>query len=112
AWAGNTPLKRFRRDTHEGGVTDPFIVHWPKGLGDLGRGDEGGAGRTRHQYVHAIDVAPTLLDLIGIEPPSHINGIAQSPHDGVSVAATLRDPTAPDRHVTQYYEMLGSRAIY
>ena len=59
AWAGNTPLKRFKRDTHEGGVADPLIVHWPAGIGT--------DGETRHQYVHAIDVMPTLLDLIGIE---------------------------------------------
>ena len=61
AWAGNTPLKRFKRDTHEGGVADPLIVHWPARLGT--------DGGTRHQYVHAIDVMPTLLELIGIEPP-------------------------------------------
>ena len=54
AWAGNTPLKRFKRDTHEGGVSDPLIVHWPARLGT--------PGETRHQYVHAIDIAPTLLD--------------------------------------------------
>ena len=61
AWAGNTPLKRFKRDTHEGGVADPLIFHWPARIGT-----EGG---TRHQYVHAIDVLPTLLDLIGIDAP-------------------------------------------
>jgi arylsulfatase len=103
AWAGNTPLKRFKRDTHEGGVADPMIVHWPTRLG---------AGGTRHQYVHAIDVMPTLLDLIGIEPPSVIGGIDQTPIEGVSFAGTLTDPSAPARHVTQYYEMLGSRALY
>jgi arylsulfatase len=103
AWAGNTPLKRFKRDTHEGGVTDPLIVHWPQRLG---------AGGTRHQYVHAIDVLPTLLELIGIEPPDVIGGIEQSPIEGVSFAGTLSDPDAPSRHVTQYYEMLGSRALY
>jgi arylsulfatase len=104
AWAGNTPLKRFKRDTHEGGVCDPLVVHWPAGLGR--------PGETRHQYLHAIDIAPTVLDLIGIEPPTHINGVEQTPFDGVSVAASLTDPAAADVHVTQYYEMLGSRAIY
>ena len=104
AWAGNTPLKRFKRDTHEGGVCDPFVLHWPARLGR--------PGETRHQYAHAIDIAPTLLDLIGIEPPAEINGVPQSPHDGVSIAATLTDGAAPEVHHTQYYEMLGSRAIY
>ena len=104
AWAGNTPLKRFKRDTHEGGVCDPFVIHWPARLG--------APGETRQQYVHAIDIAPTLLDLIGVEPPAEIAGVPQSPHDGVSIASTLVDAAAPEVHHTQYYEMLGSRAIY
>jgi arylsulfatase A-like enzyme len=104
AWAGNTPLKRFKRDTHEGGVADPMIVHWPARLGR--------PGETRHQYVHAIDVMPTLLDLIGIEPPSQINGVEQSPIEGFSFAETLTDAGAATKHATQYYEMLGSRALY
>ncbi len=104
AWAGNTPLKRFKRDTHEGGVTDPLIVHWPAGLGS--------PGETRHQYVHAIDVMPTLLEVLDIMPPAVIKGVEQTPIEGVSFAATLRDPAAPSRHVTQYYEMFGSRALY
>ena len=104
AWAGNTPLKRFKRDTHEGGVADPLIVHWPARLGT--------GGGTRRQYVHAIDVMPTVLELIGIEPPSTINGHLQTPIEGVSFAATLDSPDAPSTHVTQYYEMLGSRALY
>ena len=104
AWAGNTPLKRFKRDTHEGGVADPLIFHWPARIGT-----EGG---TRHQYIHAIDVLPTLLDLIGIDPPRSIAGVEQSPIEGVSFVRTLDDPRVPSAHVTQYYEMLGSRALY
>ena len=104
AWAGNTPLKRFKRDTHEGGVTDPLIVHWPARLGS--------PGETRRQYVHAVDVLPTLLDLIGIEPPAEIDGVAQAPFDGASFAAALTEGDAPPPRTTQYYEMLGSRAIY
>jgi arylsulfatase len=105
AWAGNTPLKRWKRETHEGGVTDPLIVHWPTRLAPA-------AGGTRHQYVHAIDVMPTLLELIGIDAPSHINGIEQTPIEGVSFAPTLLDAGTPSAHVTQYYEMMGSRALY
>jgi arylsulfatase len=104
AWAGNTPLKRWKRETHEGGVTDPLIVHWPARLGS--------PGETRHQYVHAIDVLPTLLEVIGIEPPVEINGFRQTPIEGISFAETLTDADAPGRHVTQYYEMMGSRALY
>jgi arylsulfatase len=104
AWAGNTPLKRWKRETHEGGVCDPLIVHWPARLGQ--------PGATRHQYVHAVDVLPTLLELIGIDAPEQIAGVAQSPIEGISFAGTLADGSAPSRHVTQYYEMLGSRALY
>ena len=104
AWAGNTPLKRFKRDTHEGGVTDPLIVHWPARLGTT--------GETRHQYIHAIDLMPTLLDVIGIEAPDTIKGVPQSPIEGTSFAASLTDAAAPEHHATQYYEMLGSRALY
>ena len=104
AWAGNTPLKRFKRDTHEGGVADPLIVHWPARLGR--------PGETRHQYVHAVDLMPTLLDAIGIDPPATIGGVEQSAVEGVSFAPTLATPDAPGAHVTQYYEMLGSRALY
>jgi arylsulfatase len=104
AWAGNTPLKRFKRDTHEGGVADPLIIHWPARLGT--------PGHTRHQYVHAIDILPTLLEVLGIEPPTFINGVAQSPIEGTSFAATLTDAAASETHHTQYYEMLGSRALF
>jgi len=104
AWAGNTPLKRFKRDTHEGGVADPLIVHWPARLGT--------DGETRHHYVHAIDVLPTLLDVIGIDAPTSIAGIEQSEIEGVSFGPTLNDTGASNAHTTQYYEMLGSRALY
>jgi arylsulfatase len=104
AWAGNTPFKRWKRETHEGGVADPLIVHWPNGIRAL--------GETRHQYVHAIDLLPTLLDMTGIEAPTEIGGVTQTPFDGVSFAHTFDAPDAPSRRVTQYYEMLGCRAMY
>jgi len=104
AWAGNTPFKRWKRETHEGGVTDPLIVHWPKKLG--------AKGEVRTQYLHSVDVMPTLLELIGIEPPTHIAGVEQQPIEGVSFAHTLGDAKAQSKHVTQCYEMLGSRALY
>ena len=104
AWAGNTPLKRWKRETHEGGVCDPLIVHWPARLGR--------PGETRHQYVHAIDLLPTLLEAIGIEAPAQLDGVEQRPIEGVSFAHLLENATAPSRHLTQYYEMLGSRALY
>ena len=102
--AGNTPFRRWKRETHEGGVADPLIVHWPRRIA--------ARGEVRHQYVHAIDVVPTLLEVIGIEPPESVAGVAQQPLDGTSFAYTFDDAQAPERHTTQYYEMLGCRALY
>ncbi|MSO88335.1 MAG: arylsulfatase, partial [Acidimicrobiia bacterium] len=102
--AGNTPFRRWKRETHEGGVADPLIVHWPAGLP--------ARGEVRSQYVHAIDLAPTLLDLIGIEAPAVVAGVAQRPLDGVSIASTFASADAPECHTTQYYEMFGCRALY
>jgi arylsulfatase A-like enzyme len=102
--AGNTPFRRWKRETHEGGVADPLIVHWPRGLG--------ASGEVRSQYVHAVDIVPTLLEVIGIEMPDTVNGVEQMSLDGVSFAYSFADAEAPERHTTQYYEMLGCRALY
>lgn len=102
--AGNTPFRRWKRETHEGGVADPLIVHWPRGIA--------ARGEVRRQYVHAIDLLPTLLELIGIEAPASVAGVEQVALDGSSFAASLRDGDAPEHHHTQYYEMLGCRALY
>jgi arylsulfatase len=102
--AGNTPFRRWKRETHEGGVADPLIVHWPAGI--IARGE------VRPQYVHAIDILPTLLEVIGVEVPTSVAGVAQRPVDGVSFAETFADAAAPERHTTQYYEMFGCRALY
>ncbi len=103
-WAGNTPFRRWKRETYRGGACDPFIVSWPKGI--KSKGD------VRPHYAHIIDMVPTVLDLLGIEPPDAIRGITQSPFHGVSFAHTLDDPETETRHHTQYFEMLGHRAIY
>lgn len=105
--AGNTPFKRWKREVHEGGVADPCIVSWPSRLGES-------AGGIRHQFAHAIDVMPTVLELAGIEAPSEIDHVPQSPIEGTSFAYLLgRDgANEPERHHTQYFEMLGCRAIY
>jgi arylsulfatase A-like enzyme len=102
--AGNTPFRRWKRETHEGGVADPLIVCWPGGI--EARGD------VRRQYVHAVDVTPTILEAIGIDPPASLGGVEQQPIEGVSFAYTFGEPDAPERHTTQYYEMFGCRAIY
>ena len=102
--AGNTPFRRWKRETHEGGVADPLIVHWPAGIE--------ARGEVRGQYVHAIDIVPTLLELIGIDPPGEVQGVTQRPLDGTSFAYSLADARAPERHTLQHYEMFGCRALY
>ena len=102
--AGNTPFRRWKRETHEGGVADPLLVHWPNGIS--------ARGELRHQYVHAIDLLPTLLDVIGVAPPATVAGVAQRPIDGVSLASTFPDASAPECHTVQHYEMFGCRALY
>jgi arylsulfatase len=103
-WAGNTPFRRWKRETYRGGASDPFIISWPQGID--------ARGEVRTQYAHIIDMVPTVLDLLGLEPPPTIRGVTQSPIQGVSFAHTLDDAGAPTHHRTQYFEMLGHRAIY
>ncbi|WP_328738235.1 arylsulfatase [Streptomyces erythrochromogenes] len=102
-WAGNTPFRRWKRETYRGGVSDPFLVHWPDGIK--------ARGEIRDQFAHIIDMVPTVLDVLGIEAPTTIRGVTQSPLHGVSFAHTFDDAGAASRHHTQYYEMLGHRAI-
>jgi arylsulfatase A-like enzyme len=103
-WAGNTPFRRWKRETYRGGASDPFIVSWPQGMR--------ARGEVRTQYAHIVDMVPTILDLLGLEPPATIRGVTQSPLHGVSFAHTLDDAAAVSDHNTQYFEMMGHRAIY
>ena len=103
-WAGNTPFRRWKRETYRGGISDPFIVHFPKGIETK--------GQVRTQYTHAIDMVPTVLDMLGFEPPGEIKGVTQSPIEGVSFAHTLEDGEAESKRHTQYFEMMGHRSIY
>jgi arylsulfatase len=102
--AGNTPFRRWKRETYRGGVSDPFIVCWPKGIK--------ARGEVRTQYAHAIDMVPTVLDALDIEPPATIRGVTQSPIQGHSFAHTFDGAKAPSRHITQYFEMFGHRSLY
>lgn len=104
AMAGNTPFKRYKRDTHRGGNTDPLIIHWPAQVRD--------GGAIRSHYIHVTDIYPTLLELIGLPVPESVNGIRQKQVEGISFAATLFDAAAPQHKTIQYYEMLGSRALW
>ena len=102
--AGNTPFRRWKRETYRGGTTDPCIVSWPARIT--------AGGELRAQYAHLIDFVPTVLDALGVQAPESIRGVAQAPIEGVSFAHTFTDPSAPSRHQTQYFEMMGHRAIY
>ena len=104
AWAGNTPLRRWKRYLHQGGMSDPLIVHWPKGIQ--------ARGEVRGQYAHVVDITPTLLDALGLQAPQVLNGITQTPLEGTSFAHTFNDPAAQSAKQVQYYEMIGSRAIW
>jgi arylsulfatase len=104
AWAFNTPFKMWKRyASYEGGVADPLIVSWPAQIARTG---------IRRQYVHAIDIVPTLLDCLEVAPPDIVKGYTQHPHEGLSFRATFADPIAATGKETQFYSMLGTRAIW
>ena len=103
-WAGNTPFRRWKRETYRGGISDPFIVQWTNGIA--------ARGEVRTQYAHAIDMVPTVLDTLGVEAPTAIRGVTQAPIEGVSFAHTFDDAAVASNHVTQYFEMIGHRSIY
>lgn len=102
--AGNTPFKRWKRNVFNGGIADPCIISWPKGIATR--------GETRSQYAHAIDMTPTILAVLGYAPPDTLKGVAQEAMAGASLAATFANADAPAPRDLQYYEMYGSRAIY
>jgi len=104
AWAFDTPFPYWKRFAgYEGGTADMCILSWPRGIP--------ARGEARGQYVHAVDVVPTLYELLDIQPPPVLKGYTQSPIEGESFTASLTDPDAPERE-TQFYSMLGMRAIY
>ncbi len=106
-WAAafNTPYKMFKRYSLEGGIADMCILSWPKKMKKI-------AGQIRDQYHHAVDIVPTLLELCDVNAPSSIKGVTQSHFDGISMSYTFDDSKANSKRTTQYYAMLGTRAIY
>lgn len=105
AHALNTPYQWTKQvASHWGGTRNGTIIHWPKGIK--------GKGELRSHFHHVIDVAPTILELAGLPQPLSVNGVQQHPIEGVSMAYSLSDATAPERHETQYFEMFGNRGIY
>lgn len=87
-----------------GGTRNGTVIHWPKGIQSK--------GEIRSQFGHVIDIAPTVYEVAGIPAPKMVNGIAQDPIEGTSLAYSFNDAKAAERHTVQYFEMFGNRAIY
>jgi arylsulfatase len=104
AMVGNTPLKRYKGNTHGGGVRDPLIISWPARLA--------ARGELRDQFCHMIDIVPTVLELLGAAAAPTVAGVDQQPIEGKSLVPTLDDPAAPTPKSVQYFEMHGHRGIW
>ncbi|MCP3854543.1 MAG: arylsulfatase [Actinomycetia bacterium] len=105
AWALDSPFQWMKQvASHFGGTRNGLAISWPNGIDD--------AGGLRHQFHHVVDLAPTILAAAGIEAPQVVNGIEQMPVNGVPMNYTFAAPEAESRRDTQYFEILGNRAIY
>lgn len=107
AWAFDTPFSWTKQiASHFGGVRQGMAISWPKVIKDK--------GGIRHQFHHVIDIVPTILEAAGIRQPEMVDGIRQSPIEGVSMLYTFdeKKADAPSTHKTQYFEMFGDHAIY
>ncbi|HEX8893620.1 MAG TPA: arylsulfatase, partial [Terriglobales bacterium] len=107
SWAFDTPFKWTKQvASHFGGTRQGMAISWPGHITDV--------GGIRTQFHHLIDIVPTILEVTGIQAPAMVNGIAQKPIEGVSMAYTFdkANTNAPSTRTTQYFEMQGLRAIY
>jgi arylsulfatase A-like enzyme len=105
AVAGDAPFTWTKQVASSyGGTRNPLVMYWPKRIK--------GHGEVRSQWHHVIDVAPTILEAAGLPEPTIVNGTPQTPIQGVSMLYAVEDPKAADRHVTQYFEIAGNRAMY
>ncbi|NOK12702.1 arylsulfatase [Corallococcus exercitus] len=105
AWGLDSPFQWMKQvASHLGGTRNGLVVSWPRGIQD--------AGGLRSQFHHLIDIAPTVLEAAGIPQPGEVNGVPQKPIEGVSMLYTFSQKDAPSTHVTQYFEILGNRALY
>lgn len=105
AWAMDTPYQWTKQiASHWGGTRNGTIVHWPKGIREK--------GAIRSQFCHVIDIAPTVLEVAGLPEPTFVNGVMQSPMEGMSMLYSFNDAKVPERHDLQYFEMFGNRGIY
>ena len=105
AWAGSSPYKGTKlMASYFGGTRNPMIVSWPAKI----KAD----ATPRTQFLHVIDVVPTIYEIAGITPPSVVNGIPQDSIDGVSFASTFQDAKSPEVRRTQFFDVMGSRGVY
>lgn len=105
AHAMDTPFQWTKQiASHFGGTRNGMVISWPARIK--------GKGGIRTQFHHVIDLYPTILEAVGVQSPSVLNGVPQAPIEGVSMDYTFADAKAPSRHHTQYFEMIGNRAIY
>lgn len=104
AMAFNTPFKMWKRYSYNGGICDPLLISWPKGIKSR--------GQVRHQYHHAIDIVPTILDVVGVEEPEVVKGYTQHPIEGVSMRYSFDEAQASTTRETQFYSMMGTRGIW
>ncbi len=105
AWALDSPFQWMKQvASHFGGTRNAMSISWPKRIAD--------AGGLRQQFHHVIDLAPTIYEAAGITAPASMNGIEQMPIHGTSMAYTFDDASAPSTRKSQYFEILGNRAIY
>jgi hypothetical protein len=100
----STPFRMFKRYSYQGGICDPLVIHWPKGME--------ARGEVRSQYHHCTDIVPTIYECCGIEPPETVLGAKQTELPGVSMRYSFDAVDAPTAKETQYYEMLGTRGIW
>jgi arylsulfatase A-like enzyme len=105
AWAGNTPFAWGKQvASHLGGTRNPLVIRCPQRIKD--------SGGLRSQFTHVTDIGPTILDLVGIPQPTHVDGVEQQPMTGTTFAESLADANAAERHTQQYFENFGNRAMY
>ncbi|MGH7006137.1 MAG: arylsulfatase, partial [Alphaproteobacteria bacterium] len=105
AHAMDTPFQWTKQvASHYGGTRNGTIFSWPRRITDL--------GAVRSQFHHAIDILPTILEVVGVTQPATVNGVAQKPIEGVSMLYAFNDANAAERHETQYFEMFGNRGLY
>jgi arylsulfatase len=104
ALAMNTPYPWTKQVAHLGGTRDGMIVRWGNGIA--------ARGEIRHQWHHVIDVLPTILEATGLDAPESFGGVAQQPIEGTSLRYSFDADDAPERHTTQYFEMIGNRGVY